>query len=310
MDTILVAGVETVVGANLAAVLSETHRVVGLSETPVSIADCETAAGIPSDTAAMRACLERYDAGHVVCCGPAARSSWELSEGSTLPASATTASVEWAKAAAAANCRLTVISTDAVFTGPWMFHKENSTGQCLTSSAASLRAMEECVVEACPNALIVRTNAFGWSPKRNGWLERTLAGVESRTGETYDCLRHATPILATDLVDVLAKAWEAELKGVYHIAGAERINPARFVERLAEEFDLPMPLRCRVEPLQSRPEGFGCGETSLHTKKVRMALFVAMPTIAEGLQRLHAQKVNGYVDRFGAPTQPARSRVA
>ena len=44
MDKILVAGIDTVVGANLAAWLANRFHVVGLSwSDPISIAGCETA---------------------------------------------------------------------------------------------------------------------------------------------------------------------------------------------------------------------------------------------------------------------------
>ena len=64
------------------------------------------------------------------------------------------------------------------------------------------------------------------------------------------------------------------------------------------------------ESLIDRPSGFGCGETSLQTRKIRRALGVSMPMLGEGLQRLFQQHVEGYRGRLsGQPSLPT-SRVA
>jgi len=41
-------------------------------------------------------------------------------------------------------------------------------------------------------------------------------------------MRHSTPILATDFAEILERAYQQKLRGTYHLAGAERINPFRF----------------------------------------------------------------------------------
>lgn len=313
MDTILIVGVETVVGANLAVGLSEERRVVGLSrDRKVALQGVEVSFLASESESAVRNALATAAPGRVILCGAAARSCWEEVDGAAV-AGCVDAAECWARAAAEAGIPLTVISSDAVFSGPWMFHRENSTSLCNSAEAAAIRSMEERVLEIVPSALVVRTNAYGWSPTGDaGWLESTLSAVAARTMSTTDCLRHATPILATDLVPLLQDAWTHDLQGVYHISGSERTNPVQFIEALADQFELPVPLRCRVEPLSIRPEGFGRGETSLHTKKIRKALDVALPTVVEGLARLRSQQLTGFADRIH-PTmklEPARSRVA
>ncbi len=193
-----------------------------------------------------------------------------------------------------------------------MFHTEESDGFCSSAAARTIRKIEEDTWQLCPDALIVRTNAFGWSPNAAdpGWIESTLEALQQGGAGPYDFLRHATPILATDLAAILVQAWFAELKGEYHIAGAERINPERFVERLADEFDLPAPSSPSFDSLGELPSGFGRGESSLHTGKIRRALDIAMPTIAEGLQKLHEQQHNGSRDRLSAPAVAVHEKVA
>ena len=105
----------------------------------------------------------------------------------------------WARAVRDAGCRLTYLSSDAVFTGPWLFHAEDSPHHCQSLEAVRLRSYEELVARVVPDALIVRTHAFGWSPDGEGWVESLLGDLEDRAADA-DPVRHATPILATDLV--------------------------------------------------------------------------------------------------------------
>lgn len=314
MDTILIVGSETVVGANLAAHWADRYRIIALSSNrSISIAGCESAVCRNHDEESVREWIASEQPRWIIYCGAAAQSNWERSElglahdESALPAE------NWAKVSAEFARPSTFISSDAVFTGPWMFHAEDCTSLCESRPAAMIRAVENRVAELCPAALIVRTNAFGWSPQAagTGWIERTLAQLEAATPR-FDGVRHATPILATDFADVLELALQQGLSGVYHIGGAERINPARFVQRLADRFGFTD--ACIEETWSAdateRPTGFGRGETSLRTQKIRRALGVSMPLIEDGLERLFRQQYDGYLDRLNGTAAQICERVA
>jgi dTDP-4-dehydrorhamnose reductase len=131
-----------------------------------------------------------------------------------------------------------------------------------------------------------------------------IASIENHQVLDCDFISHATPILATDLAEIVNRAWDEGLAGVYHIAGAERISPLQFAQRLADHFELPWLALRDEETLNERPTGFGAGETSLQTKTIRKALCVAMPMLSEGLGRLQAQQIDGFKERI-APA-PAR----
>lgn len=313
MDTILVVGAESVVGANLAARLSESNRVVALSPAPrIAIAGCEVIDCSSDDPEAARSRMASVRPSRIVLCDDGARSTWQHDDRLVPVPTAINTARMWARVAVEFDSRLTLISSDSVFTGPWMFHTEESDGICPSDPAGILRRIEQDTWQICPEALIVRTHAFGWAPESigPGWIERTLDALESGAAGPYDYLRHATPMLATDLADVLVRAWEADLVGEFHIAGAERINPGRFVERLADEFQLPGPRNQPSEVLEELPTGFGRGECSLHTGKIRRALGVAMPTISEGLARLREQFEDGYRDQLSIPARPVHEKVA
>ena len=122
MKTLLIVGVETVVGANLAACWSETARVFGLSAGPeIEIAGCQTAVCERASADSVRRWIQQVHPQQVIYCGAAARSAWEGSAKTSEDGAAET----WATAAAQNGIHFTLISSDAIFTGPWMFHDED-----------------------------------------------------------------------------------------------------------------------------------------------------------------------------------------
>ena len=101
MDKLLVAGIDTVLGANLAAWLASRWHVVGLSwSEPLSIAGCETAVCDPGAADSARQWLASERPQWVVYCGVGANSCWNIPP---LPAprpDAVAAAGCWARAAA------------------------------------------------------------------------------------------------------------------------------------------------------------------------------------------------------------------
>ncbi|MGE3314033.1 MAG: sugar nucleotide-binding protein [Planctomycetaceae bacterium] len=313
MDRVLIAGVETVVGANLAASLAEECQVLGLSFSgPLPLAACETVACSPTDADTIRNRAAALKPEWFVFCGAAAVSQWGLNSTKGLEKSLPEVTRVLAAASRDLNSRFAMISSDAVFTGPWMFHAEGCPGLCPSPEAAAIREAETVALRQCPDALVVRTNCYGWSPAAAGpgWIETILADLEAGKAGPFDCVRHSTPILATELAAIVKQACDANLAGTYHVAGAERISPARFIDQLADAFDLPAPRSKAAATLSERPVGFGCGETSLQTRKIRSALGIAMPLVQSGVLRLRAQKINGYCDMLASPGRSIRDKVA
>lgn len=313
MDTILVGGIDTVVGANLAATLSDTFRVVGAAFSfPVSIAGCKVTDCAEDDTDTIRHLFASVRPDWTVYCGAASESCWEADSRQLAGKLAGNGAQSWASAAREFDARLTYISSDAVFTGPWMFHEEESIALCPSDTARAIRATEKEVQEICPTALVTRTHAYGWLPgSADGCrIEQILNDLQTGTSEFADCVRHATPILSADLADLLSQAYRQRLQGVFHIAGAERVNPARFVRELADVFELPAPESKTIDALSEPSSGFARGETSLQTRKIRQALNVGIPTLADGISRLRQQQLDGYCDRFETPLTPAHEKVA
>lgn len=313
MDKLLVAGIDSVVGANLAAELAQRYHVIGLSfGESIDIAGCETAVCAGDEPDSARQWVASHRPAWIVFCGPAAQSAWSNPTGSDLHPEAAAAVRPWAIAAAEFGCEFTLVSSDAVFTGPWMFHRESGSSFCDSHPARVLRLIEKEVAGSNPEALIVRTHVFGWSPSSEipSFVNSLVETLQNEQPLEVDCIGHATPILATDFADILARAFEQRLRGLFHLGGGERINPFRFASLLADEFGLnPTSIMPIESALEVRKE-FGAGETSLQTRKLKKVLEIATPLIREGLSRLHDQYRSGYLDRFGTAVPLVAEKVA
>jgi dTDP-4-dehydrorhamnose reductase len=313
VDKLLVAGIDTILGANLAAWLANRFQVVGLSwSDSLAIAGCETATCDPDSPDAARHWVAMERPQWIVYCGTPAQSIWNLPAPPLPRPESVHIAGTWAQAAQEFGSEISVISSDAVFTGPWMFHRESGACFCDSTAARILRLFEQEVCDVNPNTLLVRTNVFGFSPFQAapGLVETILNSLQEGQALALDCMRHATPILATDFADVLERAYLLKLRGLHHLAGGERINPFRFACLLADQFGLSMSNLSAIEtPFENRRE-FGAGESSLQTRRIRKALDMPLPLVREGLGRLYEQHVSGYRDRFGGISQTVPEKVA
>jgi dTDP-4-dehydrorhamnose reductase len=324
---LIVTGVEGVLGGNLALALSEWFSVLGLYHRRAIMLDgCRTAAWRPEDKADWQATIRRESPCWIVHCGPLARSSWEV-----LPEipDGTREGRFWAalaRLAARLEARLTVLTTDAVFAGPRMFHAEDSPATGCRPLGRAAIAAERCL-KGLAHVLLVRTHAYGWGPPgEDGPVERIWNSLVGGGRQPLEDDRHATPILAADLAELLAEAYRRRLTGLCHMAGAERVTPHQFACQLARAFGIAadFPAASPGEKgdrrlLPERPSGcfaqkapvpffpvipfFPAGpldETSLDTARARHWLGRPMPMLREGLDRLVQQARNGYRSRLRA----------
>jgi dTDP-4-dehydrorhamnose reductase len=288
---LLVTGIDTLAGANLALALADRCEVLGLYDR------CALASGIVptacwrgDDPAALAAHVEGWQPHWIIHCGPLAASSWDEPPGESAARREPAVASRLAELSEAWGSRLTVISSDVVFAGPRMFHDESAPTTGPAARAASVQALERAVEGR--EALVVRTHVYGWSfnPQRAGFAGRMFEALESRTPLALDGRRHATPILATDLAELLWRAFETRLHGLYHLAGAERTSPRRFVLELADAMHVALPAWASDDlSAASWPD-----ETSLSSKRARRMLAAATPMLREGLNRFVAQAANGW----------------
>ena len=308
MDTLLIVGIDTMLGANLALSLDEQFDVCGISlGSRGAPAGCKVRATGEVNAARLRPLIQEMRPRWMIHAGPLARSSWDGGSQHVIwqqEVALATGIGAIAKEAGIAHCFL---STDAVFAGPRLFHEESARATAPSALAVAAREAESTLVAS--GALVVRTHAYGWGAAQDGsFLDTLWQRLAANEQPSCDGRHYVTPILASDLAPLLARAYELKLHGLYHITGAERTNRIRFANELAAAGGYEAGYR---SPMPHSEMNTGPAlETSLNTRRARRDLQLPMPLLREGLERLVAQRVNGYLDRLQPATKSQASHAA
>ena len=105
--------------------------------------------------------------------------------------------------------------------------------------AVSKLSAEQWVLDACTDALVVRTNFFGWGhANRRSFSDWLLDSM--RAGKSLSLFDDVffTPILADRVAAECHALIELGQRGVFNICGDERISKYEFAIRLAGAFGL------------------------------------------------------------------------
>jgi dTDP-4-dehydrorhamnose reductase len=204
-----------------------------------------------------------------------------------------------ARAASAHDVRFIHLSTDAVFDGRKGHYSENDRPSPINEYGRSKLAGESAVQRENLQALIVRTNIFGWSP---GW-KSTLAewfvkSLEAGADVPGFIDVHFSPILVNDLARILLKLIDHDMQGIVHIPSADcvskhafgvlianalNLNPDRVFESTSDDAQFTAP----------RPKN-----TCLLGERVQDHLGIELPSVQEGVRQLFELRASGYVDQL------------
>jgi dTDP-4-dehydrorhamnose reductase len=186
------------------------------------------------------------------------------------------------------------ISTDHLFRGDgsWMteedpVHPQNAYGR--TKAAAEVE-----VLAAYPDALVIRTNFFGWGPPYRRSFSDTIIDT-LRLGNPITLFEDVfyTPILAEALSEAVWGLVRVESRGVVNVSGDDRVSKYDFGMRLAHRFGLDLGLirsgRLTDHPtLVRRPL-----DMSLSNERARAVLGRGLGSVDEYLVRLLQQEHHG-----------------
>ena len=196
------------------------------------------------------------------------------------------------------NIKLVHISTDHFFSGEGNFVTEESDTTPINNYAKTKLEGEQQVQESCKDALIVRTNFFGWGVEyRQSFSDFIINKL--RSDETVDLFSDVffTPILAEELSKKTHQLVDANLSGVFNIVGSERLSKYEFGIKLANCFDLNTDLINEISikdkpNLVKRPK-----DMSLSNKKISKALNCTMPSIDKQFQTLKQQESDSAINQ-------------
>ncbi len=299
---LLVTGASGLLGINLALDASAQHTVVGLVHShALNDAPFETLPADLSRPESIARVLEHARPDAVV--HAAAMASLDACEAQPELAWRVNAeSPGWlAEACRKRGARLLYVSTDAVFDGTRGGWREEDEPNPLSVYARSKLAGERAVLEAYPQAIVVRVNFYGWSLNGQRSLAEFffnhLSAGRQMMGFTdvFFC-----PLLANHLAGVLVKMLAQGLNGVYHAVSRECLSKYDFGVALARRFGLDETL---IRPASVAEAGLAAARSPdlrLSSAKLANALGEALPDQASGLERFFVLYQQGYAERVRA----------
>lgn len=145
-----------------------------------------------------------------------------------------------AVAAAERGLKLVHVSTDHLFAGNRPFRTEQDAPAPVNAYARSKLEGERLVAQRCPQALIVRTNFFGWGHAfRRSISDWVIEGLRAQQHLRMFSDVFFTPILVARLARAVHALLDAGASGIVHVCGDERVSKHEFAVRLAAAFGLP-----------------------------------------------------------------------
>ena len=131
------------------------------------------------------------------------------------------------------------ISTDYVFDGEKGLYKEEDIPNPINFYGYSKLKGEQAIRELVEGYCIARASVIYGSKPAGGKVNFALWLFEKlRKNEELNILvdQYVSPTLNTNLAEMLLEIIERELKGTYHLSGAERVSRYQFASELCEVF--------------------------------------------------------------------------
>ncbi len=192
------------------------------------------------------------------------------------------------------------ISTDHLFSGNDELADEDYPRSPVNIYGRTKAEAELRVLEANPDALVIRTNFYGWGTSyRQSFSDFIIRALRvEKELELFDDVFY-TPIVAEALAQATHDLIALKSKGIFNIVGGQRLSKFDFGLKLAKEFDLNETLikatqLSKQSSLVKRPL-----DMSLSNKKAVDLLGRDFGIIDDHLSRLRQQEENGMAMELG-----------
>jgi dTDP-4-dehydrorhamnose reductase len=135
--------------------------------------------------------------------------------------------------------KLVHISTDHLFSGDSSYKTEDLNPSPVNVYASSKLYAEKAVVLNNPDALIIRTNFFGWGHRfKRSFSDWIIDSLRDDKKITLFKDVYFTPILIDTLVELIHQLLSGDARGVYNVVSDERISKYDFGCMIADVFNL------------------------------------------------------------------------
>ncbi len=297
---VFITGGSGLLALNWALAIRESHTVtLGLHERMISLAGVRTQkVGLES----VEHLVRTFDEAKISMVVHAAGFT-SVEECEAKPDLARQINVELAgnvaKACAKLGLPLIHISTDHLFSGEMPLLAETSPVTPVNVYGRTKAEAELRVLDAHPEALVLRTNFYGWGTSyRRSFSDMIIDKL--RDGQKMTLFQDVfyTPILIETVVQVANELVKLKASGVFNVVGDERISKHEFGLKLAQEFNLDTNFIqfghiANQVSLVQRPY-----DMSLSNQKVSKLLGSKLGGVSEHLSRLHKQEQNGFAQEM------------
>lgn len=189
-----------------------------------------------------------------------------------------------ARACALRGIRLAHISTDHLFCGDRAMLDEEAPISPINVYGRTKAEAEMRVQDACPEALVIRTNFYGWGPSyRQSFSDWVFSNLKMNNPITLFNDIFYTPIYTGALVKIVHQLLEGLTTGTFHVVGDERVSKYGFAIQLASTFGLDKNLICAESVHLRQNRVARPKDMSLSNKKVSKELCVHVGGIKDHL---------------------------
>lgn len=186
------------------------------------------------------------------------------------------------------------ISTDHLFKGDQSLVNEQAILSPVNVYAKTKAEAENQVLDSCSNALIVRTNFYGWGTSyRKSFSDLVLTALRNKKKITLYKDVYYTPILVEELALLVHELVAAKASGIFNIVGDDRVSKYEFGMKLASKFSLDSSLIQSGNIVENKSLVKRPLDMSLSNKKISFFLNKKIGGLNEHLARLENQEVIG-----------------
>jgi dTDP-4-dehydrorhamnose reductase len=286
---LLITGISGLLGLNLAVHARARFAVGGCyAEHPVTLSGVDATAVDVRSAGAVRRLVERVRPDLVIhTVGMSSVDACENDPGRAQELNVDAAEVV-ARAARAAGARLVHVSTDHLFDGERPRRREDEPLAPLNVYAKTKAEAEVVVLREHPEALVVRTNFYGWGTSvRVSFSDWILHALRSGTPLTMFTDVYFSPLFVDDLADALFDLVERQATGIVNVAADERLSKYEFALCTAEVFGLPAGKVYAASIEEAALRAPRPKDMSLDVERAAVLLGRRLPTARDGLRRLH-----------------------
>ena len=199
-----------------------------------------------------------------------------------------------AKACVNLGIKLVHISTDHLFSGQQAMVREDQPIAPVNVYGRTKAEAEQRVSEIDPEALVIRTNFYGWGTGyRQSFSDMVIKALRSHQEITLFQDVFYTPILIEHAAKIVHELINLKASGIFHVVGDDRITKYEFGLRIAEKFGLDSSkiisgFLANQSQLTQRPF-----DMSLSNSKVSNLLGRPVGGIQAQIATLHQQEFGG-----------------